>query len=403
LAGKGTTGLVDNTVDTAPDITIQEYQVPIQSTTQYEHKQKTALDAQGNHTWLVTAQGPTTKKSDISCEGAGTLCDFRSITVRQGTAQQPGYVGYAWQGYSTGVDACTGGGQGQLDQLANLGDVSPQSGYVTGPCGFPTGVKLSYNPLTHPSANFYLDTTLDPNSGNSVNLVRQVQLDPTPGFDAPKNQRAWGKLNFDSTALLLHPTGKLVSISNAESFIETHQVPAASMSDADAAVQLLAQVHAGPGSRPGLLGGPSAAAISPEGVILILEAQNNRLQAFDLGGNPVPFFSQQQTPYFLNLDATDSGDTVYLDLAVEFTGYLYVLSYNQNPNSNQYRLDIYHPGQSDTTPLSTTLDVNAAKLTVDFWRNVYTLNYEVLQLPTTPPTVPAITEPSVSLWVPSTP
>ena len=176
------------------------------------------------------------------------------------------------------------------------------------------------------------------------------------------------------------------------------------MADAEAKVKLLAEVHAGQGSRPGLLQGPAAAAVSPEGVILVLEGQNNRIQAFDLGVNAVQFFTKQKSPYFLPLDATDDPDTIYLDLAVEYTGYLYVLSSNQNPGSpsfNAYRLDIYHPGQSNTTPISTTLNVNAAKLTVDFWRNVYTLNYEVLRLPGG--AIPAVTEPSVSLWVPSTP
>ena len=73
---------------------------------------------------------------------------------------------------------------------------------------------------------------------------------------------------------------------------------------------------------------------------------------------------------------------------------LYVLSYNEN--TFLYRLDIYDPTQADTTPIATTQHINAAKLTVDFWRSVYTLNYEVLQLPG-----PGITEPTVSLWVPT--
>ena len=60
-----------------------------------------------------------------------------------------------------------------------------------------------------------------------------------------------------------------------------------------------------------------------------------------------------------------------------------------------YRVDIYHPDQADATPISTTMDVNAAKLTVDFWRNVYTLNYEVLQ------SASGDAEPSVSLWIPT--
>lgn len=116
-----------------------------------------------------------------------------------------------------------------------------------------------------------------------------------------------------------------------------------------------------------------------------------------MGANPVKFFKQQSTPYFLELTQTAGGDRVYLDLAVEYTGYLYVLSFNQS--TNLYQLDIYHPGQTGTAPIATTENMNAAKLAVDFWRNVYTLNYEVLQLPGGG--VPPVTEPSVSLWVPS--
>ena len=103
-------------------------------------------------------------------------------------------------------------------------------------------------------------------------------------------------------------------------------------------------------------------------------------------------------PYALQFGATDSAaGQIYLDMAVEFTGYIYVLACN--PATALYRLDIYHPDQPDGTPISTTTGVNAARLTVDFWRNVYTLNYEVLQLPGG--AAAGLTEPSVSLWVPS--
>jgi hypothetical protein len=84
---------------------------------------------------------------------------------------------------------------------------------------------------------------------------------------------------------------------------------------------------------------------------------------------------------------------------VEFTGYLYVLSFNRQ--TVEYRMDVYHPEQTGTAPISTTLGVNAARLTVDFWRSVYTLNYEVLQVPAG--VAQALTEPSVSLWTPSPP
>jgi hypothetical protein len=45
------------------------------------------------------------------------------------------------------------------------------------------------------------------------------------------------------------------------------------------------------------------------------------------------------------------------------------------------------------------LNLNAARIAVDFWRSVYALNYEVLRLPNG--TIPGFTEPSVSVWLPT--
>ena len=401
LLGKGTTGLIPNAVATAPTFAIEELSFPISANTIYQHRQKTTLDASSNHVWAAGA-APTANAGNTTCGAAGTLCGFRSISVRQGTGSVRGYVGYAWQAQNTNsgiAPSCVGGGVGQLDQEANLNTDSgnnganAQMGYVNGACGIGVGgVKVAYNLLSHSSANFYLDTT-NPN----VPMVRQVTLEPTPAFASPLSGQAWGALNFSSDSLLLHPAGHLVSINNQNNKIETHQIPSASMADATAQVQLLAQVKSGKGSRPGLIDSPVAAAISADGVILVLEVGNNRVQAFDLGANPVRHFTKQSSPYSLTLGGTDpTQGWQYLDLAVEFTGYMYVLSYNQN--TFIYRLDLYHPDQPDSSPIATTQNINAARLTVDFWRNVYTLNYEVLQLPGG--VAAGLTEPSVSLWTP---
>ena len=388
VLGKATTGLVPNNIDTLAPTNIQEIKFPIGRNTKYQHKQKTALDPSGHHFWDITAPAPVKKASDIRCAVQGDLCDFYAITVRQGTQQGPGYLGYAWRGNSAGVTDCTSGGQSDTGQLANLNTDSSnngknaQNGYTNAACGLQNKPRLTYNLLTHATANYYLDTT------NKV--VRQVQLDP-PAFADPRLNHAYGAFNLDSTTLLLHPTGRLVSINQANHKMETLTLAATPLADSDAKVNRLAQLHAGQGLRPGLIDTPVAAAISADGVILVLEKNNNRIQAFDTGANPVQYFSKQKQPYFLSLTAT-AGDTTYLDLAVEFTGFIYVLSVN---GSNVYRLDIYHPGQADTSPIATTQNVNAARLTVDFWRNVYTLNYEVLQ------STSGRAEPSVSLWVPT--
>lgn len=390
LLGKTTTGLVQNTVDNLGNITIDQISFPIGPKTSYQHSQKTIRDGSGNHLWFATTTGPTTKASDIRCQLEGDLCDFYGITVRQGTSKAPGYLGYAWRGNSAGFINCGGSGQSDTGQLANLNTDTgndgrnAQMGYATARCGLQRRPLLAYSLLGQGADNFYLDTT--------HNVLRRVVLDP-PQFADPQGNQAWGAFNLDSTSLLLHPTGKLVSINQASHKLETLEPASRALSDDDAKVNRLALVHSGQGGRPGLMQQPVAAAISPDGVVLVLEQANNRIQAFDVGANPVPYFGKQTRPYFLNLTATSGGNAVYLDLAVEYTGFLYVLSYDNG--TKIYRMDIYHPGQATTAPIATTMNVNAARLTVDYWRNVYTLNYEVLQ------SASGSAEPSVSLWIPT--
>lgn len=402
LLGQGSTGLFENTVDTA-SITIQELKFPIGPNTTYQHRQKTSLDAAGNHRWAAAA-APTTNEFNSVCGGPGTVCQFNSITVRQGTSSTAGFVGYSWQGQNSDpsrAPSCIGGGSGQLDQAASLNTDSgnnganAQNGYTNLGCGVgQPGVRVAYSLLDYGAQNFYLDS-----SNPLAPMIRKVVLDGTPQFASPLSGQSFGVLNFASDRLLLHPQGHVVSISAAAHKIETHRLPQKPSSDTDAMTQLLAQPKSGKGSRPGLIDAPAAMAIGSNGVILILENGNNRIQALDLGGNPIPYFSKQSVPYTLVFSATDSSaGQIYLDMAVEYTGYIYVLSYQSNASPFVYRLDIYHPDQAGSAPIATTMSINAARLAVDYWRNVYTLNYEVLQLPGPAPA--PFTEPSVSLWTP---
>jgi hypothetical protein len=86
----------------------------------------------------------------------------------------------------------------------------------------------------------------------------------------------------------------------------------------------------------------------------------------------------------------------HLDVAVEGTGYIYTLytKAGTNGGSPEYMLDVYAP---DWSPLFDQSGVYAAKLTVDQWRSMFTLNYEKILGPG------QRTEPSVSQWEPSTP
>jgi hypothetical protein len=393
--GNGTTGSIPNqppTGDaTGPTITITEDRVPLLSCTTYTHKQKTTLNKQtGEHMWVEGA-APSAPSNPTACDPApGNICQFRNITYNSSM----GYIGYGWQSYSN--SNCESGAFGQLDQMANIPGVNGDNGnaqtnYAALPCALAGPTRLVYDPLGRAGANYYLDTT------KNVNALRQVQLNP-PKFSDPRDHQAWGIFNLPPDDLLLHPAGTVITINTALSRMESLKLPTAPLFDKEAAVSLLANLHAGQGKRPGLLNGPTAATITSDGVILVLEAGNNRIHAVDAFGNPIRHFSNQPEPYFLNLSATGGADTLYLDIAVEFSGFIYVLS----SSSSVYRLDIYKPDQSGTDPFCTNMGINAAKVTVDYWRNVYSLNYEVLMVNSAlPPS--GITEPSISQWIPETP
>jgi hypothetical protein len=92
----------------------------------------------------------------------------------------------------------------------------------------------------------------------------------------------------------------------------------------------------------------------------------------------------------------------FLDLASEMKGYLYVLGHTgTQPQRSDYFLDLYAPTgewlarSPDGTDAKAT-NPNAAKLVVNQWRTMFTLNYESF-------IGSHGTEPSVSMWTPSTP
>ena len=92
-------------------------------------------------------------------------------------------------------------------------------------------------------------------------------------------------------------------------------------------------------------------------------------------------------------DYVPKAGATYLSMAAEPKGHMYILSYTGDGSSPEdYQLDIYQP---NGPWLTRTAGLNAAKIVVDMWRNLYTLNYEALE------GAGARTEPSVSTWVPS--
>lgn len=382
-AGQGQTDEMDNLADAA-SITIKESKVPLDASTRYWHLQKTDVDQSGSVFWSgnhqAPAAAPLAKRDALSCANtAGTLCNLAGISVSEAYAA----IGFGWESFSSGAVSC-GGGTGQLYQLRTLSLLDPpQSAEIQSSCGSRFPYRTVFSLLGTTGDNFYVDPT-----GGRLHL-RQIRF-TAPGqsatYDAPGSNLSFGRLNLPPDGLVLHPLRKVVSINRAMSVIEILQLPAAAGPDASAPA---ATIAAGQGTRPGLLSGPACIGMTADGTILVLEAGNGRVQAFDTGMNPVKLFNDKKDYWFTLKPETES--VQYLDMDVEYAGYVYVLSCALT--SNAYRLDIYDPKGAW---LCRTENVNAGAFTIDFWRNLYALNYEAM-------TGAGVTSPTVSLWIPSVP
>jgi len=270
--------------------------------------------------------------------------------------------------------------------------VNPDSGLKRLPCGFSQPASLVYERLPVDDAmprNFFFEPRSD------AVYLRAVALDAAPQFDVEAVE-TWGAFTQPMDSLALVPGGYVVGVNRLNHKIEILELPAAATNlDTAPRSTRFAVQKMGKGTRAGLLGSPVAVAVFGN-TILILEDGNKRIQAVDVSGNPVLFF-QGGTASTLSLVAEPT--QVFLDLAVEGLGFIYVLSYVANGLTAQsYRLEVYDPNETDADriPLISQSGVAAARLEVDTFRNLYTLNYEsVAGAPRT--------EPSLSQWEPSSP
>jgi hypothetical protein len=245
--------------------------------------------------------------------------------------------------------------------------------------------------------NFYLDASPATNTGEESHL-RRLSLVWTPSTGSqppdmnPDPDASWGRFPFpmDRLAAFNDYVAGISFDVVKHSKIYVIQVPPQGMALADAPK---AHMISGPGTRVGLISIARAITFGMLGQILVLEQGTARVQAFDVKGHAFRCFDPEGTGTKQSVMplANATPQTVWLDIAVEPKGYIYVLSYEGLGTApSDYHLDLYLPTGAF---LARTDDFAAANIAVDVIRDVYTLNYEVLE------GSPAL-EPSVSLWVP---
>ena len=395
LCGSGqTTATISKATGSANfdiSLNISENRIALGAGTEYSHKRKLVYDtATQQHVWK-TGPAPTTVWSgSTDCASSGNvLCRLVGMTLNEKALM----LGYSWQASGQGLSPCgqSSSDSGQLFAFQNIAVPQPQSALKFPSCGFLMQASLVYQrsaPGDEPARasvyNFYLDSQTTAIGASCK--VRGVTLDTQTPFDLSQT-RSWGTfVEAGLTSFVVHPKGYVISVNYGSSKMEILQLPTEPVADADAPV---ARLTSGPGTLAGLLKGPIAVDVTGDLVILVLEQENARIQAFDIYGNPVPYFPNG-SPFAPLREETPA--PTYLDMSVTDDGWIYVLSYVETGSKPaDYRLDIYTPAG---VFLSRTVGVNGAKLVVDSWRRVYTLNYESFLGPG------GRTEPSVSQWTP---
>jgi hypothetical protein len=165
----------------------------------------------------------------------------------------------------------------------------------------------------------------------------------------------------------------------------------------------LAAYAAGPGTQVGLLSSPVALAVTNPGTVLVLEAASSQVSAFDLNGNPVPYFTDAPAPGYV-LPLASQG--TYLDIAVDGAEQIYLLYFTSNGAiPGDYHVDVY---TNTGAPIDLhSHDINVPHLAVDYWRSIFAANYAALaDLGTSTARIsPAlgVPEPSLSRFDPTEP
>ncbi|MCC7504603.1 MAG: hypothetical protein IT259_04845, partial [Saprospiraceae bacterium] len=299
VANQGTTLALGNE-------NIKENLVPLGIDTQYVYKEKIAY-ANSQFSWVNSPAPPVTTLKSLNCSDNGGLCELTAITVNNSAFQ----IGYAWRAAKQHLHPDSPSApvsDNQLYAVQNLSVLAdPSSRLKTTSIGFTQKPGIAYamsinDKNTIDQTNFVLDPR-----GTALQL-RQVLLgDGTPSdFGLGSTLPSWGSFALNNLdAMAIHPSNAVLACSFENHKLLILDLPASASPD-DQAVQ--SRIVSGQGVREGLMQGPKALVVAPDGRVLVLESINNRVQAFDLLGNPVPGFTPN--PFIFTLNTSDVASTL---------------------------------------------------------------------------------------------
>lgn len=294
LCGKWTSDWLDAKPDNGftldvPPGTITELLVPLSSDTQYAYKEKIVYDdAQNKHVWQAGSPPVATIQNLDSSNAGQALSRLSSLTIFEKTFE----IGYSWQAAPLGLPMGndTTPTPGQACTFQNLSVLAAPDDYRKFPNrSFAVPTLIAYDQFgTTPSGtdNQPRQFFIDPRNGQFH--LRALTIDDGPGtVDLTATLPSWGRFPLDQMDALVITNGHAIAASWIDHKLAILKLPAVASDDANAPDAVLAS---GEGTRQGLLGGPRALTVTPDGRLLVLETINQRIQAFDRSANPVPCF-----------------------------------------------------------------------------------------------------------------
>ncbi len=277
---------------------IIELLVPLTGDTQYQHKQKLGFDVDTEqHKWIA-GKAATATLADLNCSNVEPgLCEPVSITMNQ-AAYQAGYV-YRASNQNIPLEKPDGPvNSGQMYVMQNISVLSddtlnerlkfPKFGFAVQPAlaydTFGEGEGSTPSEKVVSPLNFVLDSR----SGDyHLRHVDLMDFKNDFGLSGP-DLKSWGRFYIPHLdAVVVHPSGYVLAASLKDGKLQVLKLPPEPVADAEAPE---AQIVSGKGILQGLLNGPIAMKVAPNGSIYVLESVNRRIQAFDIKGNPVPNF-----------------------------------------------------------------------------------------------------------------
>ncbi len=356
----------------ADSLAVKDKPVVLGADSRYQHY-ATLQYSNNSYQWDLSTEQPVATSLPTLDPNQSALTALVAIAVQAVTNS----LAITWAASGQGIQNCTNGSNISIAYLfQNLGIVDPNLPQSLLDCGF---IQQPF--LTGSQSELLF---VDPR--HSGQYLRPISSNS--GTFKLSDDLSFGKFRESNlNSVVLHPAGYAIGVSNVNNRLEIITLSAVPESNANTP---LSQLYAGSGSRTGLLDAPVAVTITPDGIILVLENGNRRIQAFDVFGNPVAAFDG--SPFLeLKSESESESGSAYLDLAVSSSGTIYVLS-NNGTNPTNFHLDLYNP---DGSFLTRSNGINASKIAVDSRQNIYTLNYAAIT------GANAITQPSISIWIPS--